>query len=72
MFNDNWCENIPKHGVLCKCKVSKHDSEYVYDVIVRYNAHPLSDYKFKPLGRRILGYEVAIPVSRYEVEKLIY
>ena len=71
MMYDNWIDNIPKQGVLCKCKVSKNDTDFVYDVIVRYNPHPLSDYKFKPFSRNIMGYEVAVPVSKYEVAALI-
>lgn len=64
-----WFKNIPKNGILCKCKYNKHSDHYRIDVITRYNDHPLSDYKFRNNEKY---YEDAIPLSLEEIQDMIY
>jgi len=42
-----WYHNIPRNGILCKCKYDRDSDQYRVDVITRYNDHPLSDYRFR-------------------------
>ena len=32
-----WFHNIPKNGILCKCKYDKGNDHYNIDIITRYN-----------------------------------
>jgi len=64
-----WFKNIPKDGILCKCKSNKYSEQYKIDVITRYNEHQLSDYKFR---NNVKHYQDAIPVSLTEVMNMIY
>jgi len=64
-----WFHNIPKNGILCKCKYDKGNDHYNIDIITRYNDHPLSDYKFRSIDK---FYADAIPMTVTEVNKLLY
>lgn len=64
-----WFENIPKNGILCKCKLARRSDHYRIDVITRYNDHPLCDFKFRNDDK---SYADAIPLSINEVLNIIY
>lgn len=64
-----WFENIPKNGIICKCKYKKNGDHYRIDVITRYNDHPLSDFRFRNDDKY---YEYATPLSFNEIESMIY
>lgn len=64
-----WFYNIPKSGILCKCKYEKSSKDYRVDVITRYNDHPLSDFKFRNSDKY---YAEAIPLSIEEALSMIF
>lgn len=64
-----WFKNIPKNGILCKCKYRKNGDQYRIDVITCYNDHPLSDFRFRNNDKY---YEDATPLSIDEIQDLTY
>ena len=72
MEENKWYTQIPESGILCKCKRSRIGSNYIIDIITRYNPHPLSSFRFKPRDITSVGYEVAIPLTIDEAYDLIY
>lgn len=64
-----WYHNIPRNGILCKCKYDKDSDQYRVDVITRYNDHPLSDYRFRNNDKY---YADAIPLTYTEIVSMMY
>lgn len=64
-----WFRDIPKKGILCKCKYDNNSDQYRIDVITRYNDHPLSEFRFRNNDKY---YAYAIPLTIDEVLNMTY
>jgi hypothetical protein len=64
-----WFQNIPRKGILCKCRYNKDGDHYRIDVITRYNDHPLSEFRFRNNEKY---YADAVPLTVDEVLNLTY